>query len=215
MIGTSTPYKLNINKQFSEEELLKGIYIAVLHATRIPPHIGLIIDKHYHSLTIKGQDINTSVNALIKNSQIRKIPSLFIKVKPHPTFSELYMKEHFITNVQQFQRVDSGVATCLSPIKLFFDEVYGVSMENINYLFELLPKLHSEELIEHTSSLFTDGNYQLPVYAAAEIDAGIEQVRMEFKGLSPTLSPSTSSGQAGEGVNNLKKASPLGRLEGL
>ena len=181
MIETSVTYKLNINKPFSEEDLQKGLYIAVIHATRIPPHIGIIADKHYNSLTIKGQTINTSVTALIKNSVIRKIPSLFIKIKPHPTFSELYLKEHFITNVQQFQRVDTGVATCLSPIKLFFEEVYDVSMNDVNYLYELLPKLHAEGLIEHTTALHLDENYQLPVYTSAEINAGIDQVRSEFK----------------------------------
>jgi len=183
MIETSISYQLNINNQFNKEELLKGLHIAILHATRIPPHIGLIVDKHYHSLTIKGQDINTSVNALIKNSQIRKIPSLFIKIKPHSTFSELYLKEHFITNIQQFQRVDKNVATCLSPIKLFFDEVFDVSMKDINYLYELLPKLESEGLIEQTAALFVDENYQLPFYTNTEINAGIEQVRTEYKHL--------------------------------
>ena len=34
----------HIYKQFSENDLLKGVYIAVIHAARIPPHIGLIID---------------------------------------------------------------------------------------------------------------------------------------------------------------------------
>ena len=67
MFETTIPYKLNINKTFSEKDLLKGLYIAVIHATRTPPHIGIIADKHYHSLTIKGQNINTSVSTLVKN----------------------------------------------------------------------------------------------------------------------------------------------------
>ena|SRR5438445_8490989 len=182
MIGTTAPYKLEITKTFSENILLKGLYIAIIHATRIPPHIGIIADKQYHSLTIKGQDINTSVSALVKNSSLRKIPTLFIRIKPHTTFSDTYLKEHFITNVQQFQRVDAGIATCLSPIKLFFEEVYDVPMKNINYLYELLPALQNEGLIEHTTSLFVDEEkYQLPVYTLSEINAGIEQVRSEFK----------------------------------
>ena len=182
MIDTTVPYKLEITKTFNEENLLKGLYIAVIHATRIPPHIGIIADKQYHSLTIKGQDINTSVSALVKNSALRKIPTLFIKIKSHNTFSDTYLKEHFITNVQQFQRVDTGVATCLSPIKLFFEEVYDVPMKSINYLYELLPALQAEGLIELTTSLFVDeDNYQLPVYTLTEINAGIDQVRSEFK----------------------------------
>ncbi len=174
-------YQFSINKQFSEEDLLNGIYIAVIHASRIPPHIGIIADGKYNSLSIKGQDINVPAAALIKNSRQRKIPSLFIKIKPHSTFSAAYLKEHFITNVQQFPRVDIGIATCLSPLKLFFEEIYNVPMKDINYLFELVPLLHSMGLIENISSLFIDEKkYQLPVYTNAEINAGIGKVRAEF-----------------------------------
>ena len=181
MIKEAITYKIKIDKQFEEIDLSKGLYIAVIHATRIPPHIGMIADKMYHSLSIKGQDINTSTKALIKNSNIRKIPSLFIKIKSHPTFSDIYLREHFITNVQQFERVDIGVATCLSPIKLFFEEVYNLQMKDVNYLYELLPVLESEGLIESISSLHLDEkNYQLPVYANKEINAGIDLVRKEF-----------------------------------
>src|ERR1035437_1841737 len=161
----TSPNQLLFNKQFNENDLLKGLYIVVIHATRIPPHIGLIVEEKFHSLSIKGQDINTSLEALIKNSNQRKIPSLFIKIKQHSTFSTPYLKEHFITNIQQFPKVDIAVATCLSPVKLFFEEVYNVPMININYLFELIPKLYSEGLIENISSLFIDEKkYQLPEY---------------------------------------------------
>ena len=181
MIQEAITYKIKIDKQFEESDLSKGLYIAVIHATRIPPHIGMIADKSYHSLSIKGQDINTPIKALIKNSNIRKIPSLLIKIKSHPTFSDIYLREHFITNVQQFERVDVGVATCLSPIKLFFEEVYSISMKDVNYLYELLPVLESEGLIESISSLHLDViNYQLPVYTNKEINAGIDLVRKEF-----------------------------------
>ncbi len=175
---------LRITQSFDEDKLLKGIYIAVIHATRIPPHIGLIIDGKYHSLTVKGQDINTSLTALVKSTLQRKIPSLFIKIKSHTTFSESYLKEHFITNIRQFPKVDIGIATCLSPIKLFFAEVYDVSIENINYLFELIPLLYAEQLIEYVSSVFiNEREYQLPVYTEAEINKGI----MEVKNLATAL----------------------------
>ena len=185
-MNDAAQYQLSIDKQFNETDLLKGVYIAVMHAKRIPPHIGLIIEGKYHSLSVKGQDINISVTALLKNTQQRKISSLFIKIRAHSTFSELYLKEHFITNIQQFPRVDIGVATCLSPIKLFFDEVYNVPLNNINYLFELVPRLYSEGLIENSSALFIDKTtYQLPVYTNADINAGIVEVRNEFKKKQP------------------------------
>ncbi len=188
MENPALPNQLFFNKQFSENDLMKGLYIVVVHATRIPPHIGLIADEKFHSLSIKGQDINSSIVALIKNSTQRKIPSLFIKIRPHSSFSETYLKEHFITNIQQFPKVDIGVATCLSPLKLFFNEVYNVAMNDINYLFELIPRLYSDGLIENISSLFVDEKkYQLPVYTEIEINAGITQVRNEFKYFTPAL----------------------------
>jgi hypothetical protein len=182
MLQEAITYKLNIDRQFNESELLKGIYITLIHATRIPPHIGMIMDKKYHSLSIKGRDINTPVPALIKNSSIRKISTLFIKIKSHPTFSETYLREHFITNVEQFERVDIGVATCLSPIKLFFEEVYNLQLREISYLYELLPLLDAEGLIDSVSSLNVDQNsYNLPIYTNKEINEGIASVRNEYK----------------------------------
>ncbi|OFY82480.1 MAG: hypothetical protein A3F72_00195 [Bacteroidetes bacterium RIFCSPLOWO2_12_FULL_35_15] len=180
MESLTASYKLNINNQFSEEDLLKGVYVVVIHATRIPPHIGIIADKHYHSLTIKGHEINVPVEVLIRNTNQRKIPSLFIKIKKHPIFSAGYLSEHFISNVKQFPIVDIGIATCLSPIKLFLDEVFNVPMNTINYLYELLPLLESEGLIESASSLFIDEkNYQLPIYSFAEINEGIENAKID------------------------------------
>jgi hypothetical protein len=177
-MSTKMLASVHITRLFNEKDLLKGVYIAVVHATRIPPHIGLIIDGKYHSLTVKGRDINTSVNALIKNSVQRKIPTLFIKIKSHSTFSDAYLKEHFITNIQQFPKVDIGIATCLSPIKLFFSETYNMTMDNVNYLFELIPALYAEQLIESASALYIEQQeFNLPVYTKTEINKGISEVR--------------------------------------
>lgn len=178
---TDKLFSLVINKALNPGDLQKGIYIVVLHATRIPPHIGLIIDKEYHSLTIKGQDCNTPLDALLRNITQRKIASLFIKINSHPVFSNSYLSEHFILNVKQFTRVDTGIATCLSPLKLFFDEVYNVSMEDVHFLYDLLPVLYSKELINSIDSLFIDEPiFQLPYYTLTEINEEIKLVRNNF-----------------------------------
>lgn len=178
---------LNKFQEFNENELSNGIYIVAMHATRIPPHIGLIIDKQYHSLSIKGQDFNIPVKALIKNIEQRKISTLFIKIKSHTTFSISYLKDHFILNIQQFPRVDKDVATCLNPIKLFFNEVYNIDMDQVDFLFHLLPHLQEAELIEHTTTLFIDEKtYQLPVYTKEELDREIENARNEIVSISST-----------------------------
>lgn len=180
-------YKICINKKFHEDDLMKGAYIAITHATRVPPHIGMIINNKYHSLTVKGQETDKNVHALVKNSIIRKIPSVFIKVKQHSTFSYEYLNEHFISNVQQFTKVEAGKATCLSPVKLFFEEVYGLPLEKINYIFDLLPLLEKQGLIERVSSLcIEESEFQLPFYSFDEINKEIEKANKEIKQIKNT-----------------------------
>lgn len=174
------PYTVIINKSFDSHELLKGMFIVISHVDRIPPHIGMIADKEYHSLSIKGQELNVPVAALVRNNTLRKIPTVFIKIKKHVTFSDQYLKEHFCSNVQQFARVQANVATCLSPIKLFFEEAYNVPVKEFNYIFELLPKLKEMGLLEDTMELLVGKTtFQLPVYTAEQLNSGIDKANQE------------------------------------
>ncbi len=174
---TNISNKINFNHSFSEKDLLKGVYVVMLHATRIPPHIGIVVDKKYFSLTIKGQEINHSIEALIKNINIRKIPTVFFKIKSNSTFTTHDLKEKIINHILQFKAVEIDVATCLSPVKLFF-EAYTIQTNDVNYIYELIPKLAEEELIETCSSLFVDeANYQLPIYNQQQIDDEIKNVK--------------------------------------
>jgi hypothetical protein len=178
----TVPYTLNIDRPFNEEDLHRGVYLVVLHASRIPPHIGLIAGKKYHSLTIKGQETDQPIDVLLKNIRIRKIASLFIRIKAHPTFSNDFMREHFIEDVQQFPKVEVGGATCLSPVKLFFEKLYELPVSNVSYLFELLPALEQNGLPEHVSALnIEERNFQLPVYDLEQIHSEIRQAQKEAK----------------------------------
>lgn len=175
-----TAYQLKIDKLFDEANLQRGVFLTILHATRTPPHIGLIIDKQYHSLTIKGAELNIATASLVRTIHQRKIPSLFIQLKPHATYSAAYLKEHFILNIQEFPKVDVNVATCLSPIKRFLEETYLLSLQQINYLYELIPFLDEAQLILSTSALNIDeSKFKLPVYNLSELNNGIAKAHQE------------------------------------
>ncbi|MDF2436352.1 MAG: hypothetical protein K0Q95_728 [Bacteroidota bacterium] len=178
------PYTIAINSQLREDDFPKGLYVVILHAKRIPPHIGMITDDKYHSLSIKGKEINHSMQALVKNIRIRKIPSLFIKIKKHDTFSDDYLKEQFILNVSEYAKVEIGVATCLSPVKRFFEENYNIPSAGVNYIFELLPQLESKMLIENVRSAFIDEKLlQLPLYDLEQINMGIKEAGKVASGI--------------------------------
>lgn len=183
-------YTLKINKPFVADDLQKGLYLVIVHANRIPPHIGIIADKTYHSLTIKGQEINVPVEVLVRNKLQRKIASVFIKLKKHPVFSDNYLKEHFISNVLQFNKVEVGKATCLSPIKLFFEENFDVDTRNVQYIFELLPQLEAKGLIETVSALFIDEkSFQLPYYNMEQLNKGIDAAQQEAHTIKKAIAP--------------------------
>lgn len=173
-------YQIKIDQKVDPLLLNKATYIVILHAHRVPPHIGMIIGKEYHSLTIKGHELNVSTEALMRNISQRKIASLFVEIKQHPTFSQDYLKEHFITNIRNYSKVQVGHATCLSPIKDFFEENYSLEKEQVNYLFELLPVLQEKGLINSCSAAFIDEqDFQLPVYSLSELNDGINKANDE------------------------------------
>jgi hypothetical protein len=165
-----------------EANLRKGVYAVILHADRLPPHIGVIAGKKYHSLTIKGQETDLSIEALIKNIKIRKIKALFIRISPHPTFSNDYLKEHLVHVIHQFPKVEVGKANCLSPVKIFFEEAYSVSLEKVHFIFELIPELQRMNMTADISSLnIEDDQLELPVYGNQHINEGIELAIKEAK----------------------------------
>lgn len=132
---------IHITAEVKGEEIKKGIYLVLLHANRIPPHIGMMMDNVYHSLSVKGQELNVSGDVLMKNISVRKIPSVFVEIKKHPVFSNNHLSESFTEQVKLFDKVNASGNTCLSPVKLFFDEYYALEKANINLVFDLLSEI--------------------------------------------------------------------------
>ena len=150
--------QIKIDHAFNPALMQGKSYLVVSHATRIPPHIGMLIDNCYHSLTVKGQDINIPFDRFLKNTNIRKIPTLFFELEKHEHFNDIYLKNRFIECIKEFPRVDVGVATCLSPIKLFLDDEYGLNLSEAKLLRNVLDALKEERLLASTTSLFIDGS---------------------------------------------------------
>jgi hypothetical protein len=143
--------EIHITKEYKPDEIKKGVYLLLLNANQMPPHIGLLIDNVYHSLTIKGQELNINGNVLLKNIALRKISTVFIKLKKHPVFSVNFMNETFIEQVKLFDKVNENTNTCMSPIRLFFEEFYAIPKENVKLIFDLLIALKENDFIDSIS----------------------------------------------------------------
>jgi hypothetical protein len=104
--------------------LQHGFFICVLHADKIPPHIGCLIDGYFFSLKVNGKDEKIPVDQLVKAISIKTIPSLFIHVDTDINLDQV--KEVYAN----FSCIEVGQSTCLSPIVQLFnceDSVHKLS----------------------------------------------------------------------------------------
>jgi hypothetical protein len=168
---------------FNPKSCKKGAWLVLLHAKRMPPHAGLLINGVYNSLTIKGHELNVSYLALLKTIDKRKIETIFIKLAPQPVFSLLFQTEIFMEIIKKENPVTPNGATCLSPIKSFFREFYGLDLNEEELLFEFVGRLNENKFIEQFSACnFTaiDGVLELPVYTTKELNERIINERLPF-----------------------------------
>lgn len=180
-----SPYTINISDSFNQEDLNKNTWLVILHASRTPPHVGILINGNYNSLTIKGHELNIDIKVLLKTIQQKKIETLFIKLKKHPVFSAEYQKEICHFYIKQFNQVKANEASCLSPIKLFIQEFYAVQENKNELLFELVERLKQNQYITLTQGLniensVEDNEFLLPMYSNAELQEIINKERANY-----------------------------------
>lgn len=177
---------MSVPGQNPSELLLKQSWLVILHAGRIPPHVGLMIEGNYNSLTIKGHELNVSCEALLKTIHQKKIEAVFLQLKKHPVFSNGHLLDVFQHQVQEFPFVKQGVATCLQPLKLFFHEFYALQKTDGELLFELVKRLEENDYIGQRIFLniseksIKNGKFSLPDYSAEQLQNVIKQERSAY-----------------------------------
>ncbi|MFL5752058.1 MAG: hypothetical protein ACJ76F_01520 [Bacteroidia bacterium] len=173
MTETST-YSIAINSVFHSDKLQKGLWIVLVNASRIPPHVGMIFNGKYNSLNVTGQETDINVLALVKRLELQKIKSVFIKLKQHPVFSLDYLHEHFKIQVEKYEKVESGIATCFTPVRTFFTENYALHEQELEYLYHLFPALYEQEVISEAFTLNMEktwgGHFHIKAYSMQDID---------------------------------------------
>jgi hypothetical protein len=180
-----SPYTLPVSKAFNEKELGKHTWLVILHASRIPPHVGVVIDGNYNSLTIKGHELNVALEVLLKTIQQKKIEALFIQLKKHPVFSSEYQKEICQHYIKQFTQVKQHEASCLSPVKLFLQEFYALCLNEKELLFELTERLKQNNYVSGVIGLNVEEKleheqFSLPMYTHEELQKVIQTERNHY-----------------------------------
>ena len=132
----------------NEEQLKEGVYLLILNARSIPPHLLLTVSGKVYGISTKGPSFDTSADVYMNYVKKNNIESIFIKLRLPAIYSDKQMLDSVRSIVKAYPRVDIGAATCLSPIKDFMSEIYKTEIHDVHLIFDLLPKLKSQNIIE-------------------------------------------------------------------
>jgi len=161
----------NIIHQFDEVILNKGIYLSVVHANKIPPHIGIVVDGKYFSLKAKGKDINVPVIDLLKIINRKQIASLFLQIQKIITIKDI------LTIYQSFNKAVAYESSCLTPIKHIFQ--LG---DEIQKLGDLLKVLNQSQSIVSVYGVNIQDEYKgIPAYEVDAIHQRLEILAIKSK----------------------------------
>lgn len=96
---------------FSIERVSVGTVLWVLHADKVPPHIGVSIDGRFFSLKANGKDIDVPVQHLLEIVNRRGIALLCFSL------NDLLSKEAVRNSFLPYDKTIPNKVTCLNPIK--------------------------------------------------------------------------------------------------
>jgi len=128
--------------------LLNDVYLVLLYATRIPPHLLVSVNGKIFTLSVKGASVDGELSSLLKLIRRKNIGTLFIRLSLPSLFTFEQLQEEIRKCTLAYPRADIGLATCLTPIKDFCHAIYETDSKNVNLIFDLLPKLQEQKAME-------------------------------------------------------------------
>lgn len=156
------------------------VYIVVMHASRIPPHILLCVHGKLFSLSVKGSLVDEDISVYLRTIKKHRIETLFIQLAPPPVFTMEQLQEIVTGITLSYDNLKPGLITCLTPVKDFCRSVYQTDTGNVKFIFELLPKLRQQGVTGNTyhlnmeSRLKSTGNiFALKTYSMFEVNEHI------------------------------------------
>lgn len=177
------PYLIPITHHISEININKGVYIFLHRASKIPPHIGLIINGTLFEISTNGPGYEQKGIDLLKTAQKRGVEVIFIElVKPQ---DGLELKQQIIRLVKHYHRVSNEIS-CLNPIKDFIELSYQIQVKQANFIFELLPILYAHQIVKASFEVnlthkLIENNFLLKTYTQEDINQCIAAVNRKNK----------------------------------
>jgi hypothetical protein len=139
----------------------------ILHADKIPPHIGISVDGFFFSLKVRGKDEFLPINKLENILILKKILTVAVELN-----TDLFLEE-VAKKYNQFDFAKDLGSSCLVPIKELL-----LNGENIERLKDLLDILREKKLMNKVFGLNLIETYKgVPHYTTEQIKYRLEKLR--------------------------------------
>ena len=161
--------------------LLNDVYLVLLYANRIPPHLLIAINGKTFTLSVKGASVDGELAALLNLIRKKNIETIFIRLSLPALFTLDQLKEQIRACTLAYPRADIGIATCLSPIKDFCHSIYETEKQNVNLIFDLLPQLQEKNIIKecyqiNLNHLVKESNtFKIKIYQVNDVFEAIRE----------------------------------------
>jgi hypothetical protein len=165
----------------SFQELDEGLWLALVGINEVPPHIAILSDSKYYSLSTRKVDCGNSIERILDILYRKNIHTLFIRINTKNKVRNYVVARNEAISInlllgsiyKDLRPLNNAENTCLSPVKEFFASYYSEDFSNVNYVFELLALAERKGLIKECSTINTIENESnritLPKYTMAQI----------------------------------------------
>ena len=168
-------YSLKVLPLHSVSELNKGLWLCLIGTHEIPPHIALINEAKYYSITTNRIKAGEPIEKILKAIGRKALPTVFVSMKQVKNIDGI-LEESF-TN---YPTLGNGEHSCLSPISDVLAKVYSPEFGSQHLVFDVLSLAEKNEMLVECRSLFIDkldnGVLHLPKYTHAQIRHKINSI---------------------------------------
>ena len=163
-----------------EEQLLNDCFIVLLHAHHTPPHLYFTINGWVFTLNVNGASVDRPLPSLLQLIKRKKIGTLFIRLTLPPILTMDQIRDEVRACFRAYQRADTGVATCLSPINDFCSNVFQTDRKRVHLIFDLLPELEKRKAFSgfyhlNLEEWIGDNVFRLQPYTVANVNDAIRK----------------------------------------
>ena len=154
---------------FNESYLDEGTHFVMMHLENIPPHLGILIDGSYFSISTRNKAISIPVEKVLGKIFRGRISTIFVEVQ------KIGEKKNMIDCLSNMPLVSEHGTNCIDPI-IEFAEVNGIIIDNQKHIHDFLEKVTIIRAMAMFGEDFVhDEKYVIPTYTKEEIETLIRK----------------------------------------